>query len=279
MLTKLKISVLVDNRASGTFLGEHGLSFVVRTEHGTILFDTGQGFVIEHNMNELACSPEDIDCIVLSHGHYDHTGGLDCISRHIRQDTRFFLHPAALAAKFAKTPDGSKYIGIAPAVRDFLNNRMDRVFFTEQATEIFPDVFVTGYVPRIHGIEKRSTRFYLDKERTQHDAMSDDQSLFFRTERGTVVLLGCCHAGLANTLDCVANLADTDKIHAVIGGTHLRSANEELLDFAMAALDKYNVDIFAPCHCSGEKSSAYFYSKNPANFAECYAGAGFTFNI
>ena len=279
MLNKLKISVAADNLAAGTFLGEHGLSFVVRTEHGTILFDTGQGGVLEHNLRELACSPEEVDCLVLSHGHYDHTGGIEYLAGQLQADTRFFLHPAALAAKFAKVPEGSKYIGIAPEAREFLESRRERVIYTENPTEIFPDVYVTGQVPRVHRIENRSTRFYLDNERTEHDTMQDDQALFFRTAQGVVVLLGCCHAGLANTLDCIANLAGTEDIHAVIGGTHLRSASSEQLDFAASVLEKHKVKVFAPCHCSGVKSSAYLYSKNPAIFAECHAGAGFTFKL
>ena len=101
--------------------------------------------------------------------------------------------------------------------------------------------------------------------------------MLFKTEKGIVVLLGCCHAGLANTLDYIAQLAATDTIYAVIGGTHLMKASSAQLNFAAETLRKYNVRVFAPCHCSGQKSSSYLYSKNPDIFEECYSGSSFMF--
>ncbi len=275
MENNLKISVLVENTASRTFRGEHGLAFIITAGSKTLLFDTGQGGVIEHNLYTMHCSPDKIDFLVLSHGHYDHTGGLKYLSEHLRSDIKVYLHPAALEEKYSKISTGFKYLGISEHNRAYLAGLGENLVFTQQPTEIFEDVWVTGEIPRINSIENRSTKFYLDKETSISDNMQDDQAMFLKTEKGIAVLLGCCHAGLANTLDYIAKLAETDNIYAVIGGTHLRNANSAQLDFAAATLAKYNVRIFAPCHCSGQKSTAYLYAKNPEIFQECHAGASF----
>ena len=277
MINKLKISVIVENTAAQLLLGEHGLSFLIRTDTHTLLFDTGRGEVIEHNLKELCQSPENIDVLLISHGHYDHTGGIEYLSSHLRPDIKAYLHPAALEPKYSNIPGGFKYLGISDNNREYLLSLGENLILTEGVTEIYDGIFLTGEIPRINSIENRSTKFYLDRELTVPDLMKDDQALFFHSPKGIVVLLGCCHAGLANTLDYVAKTAETDSIHAVIGGTHLRNANQAQLDFAADTLKKYNVKIFAPCHCSGEKSSAYLYSKNPGIFSECAAGTSFIF--
>ncbi len=109
------------------------------------------------------------------------------------------------------------------------------------------------------------------------DIMKDDQALYINTEKGIVVVLGCCHAGFANTLDYIAKLTETDTIYGVIGGTHLRNANVAQLNFTASILEKYNVQLFAPCHCSGVLSSAFLYAKQSEIFKECQTGASFIF--
>ena len=276
-LSNLKISVVADNRAATTFLAEHGLSFLIKADGKTILFDSGQGAVIEHNLKELCCAPEDIDALVLSHGHYDHTGGLGYLAPRLKKDIKIYLHPSALKPKYSKIPGDAKYIGMPDSALAFCEDRKKSLVMTSEPTEIFPGIFATGSVPRVNSMEKRSTKFYLGESLTEPDTMLDDQALFFRTEKGIVVLLGCCHAGLKNTLDYIAKIAETKKIYAVIGGTHLRSANIAQLDFAADAVKEYGIRIFAPCHCSGEKSSAYLYCRNPEIFSECHTGASFVF--
>jgi 7,8-dihydropterin-6-yl-methyl-4-(beta-D-ribofuranosyl)aminobenzene 5'-phosphate synthase len=272
-----KISVLVENRASQTFLGEHGLSFIIKSDHANILFDTGQGKVIEHNLKVMNFSPERINSMVLSHGHYDHTGGIEYLSKHLSPEIKVYLHPSALEEKYSKISTGYKFLGISEKNRDYLKSLGENLILTSEPTEIADGIWCTGEIPRTNPIENRSTKFYLDKSTKIPDTMLDDQALFFHTEKGVVVLLGCCHAGFANTLDYIAKIADAKTIYAVIGGTHLRNANFAQLDFTAATLAKYNVKLFAPCHCSGPKSSAYLYAENREVFQECHAGASFLF--
>ncbi len=276
-MTQLKISVLVENRASQTFLGEHGLSFVIRSDNKTVLFDTGKGEILEHNIKVMNLNPEKIDALVLSHGHYDHTGGLEHLAKCLNTEIQVYAHPAALEPKFSKSSTVFKYIGISKNNRNYLQKLDTNLIFTEKPTKITENISCTGEIPRTNSIENRSTKFYLDKTTSNPDIMRDDQALYINTEKGVVVLLGCCHAGFANTIDYIAKLAKTETIYAVIGGTHLRNANFAQLDFTASVLKKYQVQLFAPCHCSGGLSSAYLYAKNPNIFRECHTGTSFIF--
>ena len=278
-MNQYKISVLIENCASQTFLGEHGLSFILKTPNSNILFDTGQGKVIEHNLKVMNFTPDRIDSLVLSHGHYDHTGGIAYLADHLKPDLKVYLHPAALEEKYSKISQGFKYIGISENNKRYITGLGKKLIFTTTPTEISDGIWCTGEIPRTNPAENRSTKFYLDKNSKKTDMMLDDQALFMHTKEGVVVLLGCCHAGFANTLDYIAKIAETDTIHAVIGGTHLRNANTALLDFTADTLKKYHVNLFAPCHCSGQTSSAYLYARNPEIFKECHTGASFIFEV
>ncbi len=278
MIRNLKITVIVDNYASRNCLAEHGLAYYIEVEGKRIFFDSGQGKVIQHNCEKLDVDPLRANAFVLSHGHYDHTGGIKFLKEHFSDNVKVYLHPAALEEKYAKDDDKFRYIGIAKKNKEWLKNLGTRLNFTEKQTEIFKNVWVTGAVPKIHEIEKPEERFYLQKNKKFPDDLIDDQSMFFYTVKGIVVLLGCCHSGIGNTLDYIAELTGKKEIYAVIGGMHLKNVSKERLDFSAKILEKYNVKLFAPCHCTGQKSSSYFYAKNPDIFNECHAGKTFIIN-
>ncbi len=105
--------------------------------------------------------------------------------------------------------------------------------------------------------------------------MIDDQSMFLNTEKGIVVILGCCHSGLENTLNYISTLAKVDKIYAVIGGMHLKNSSQKKLKSVENSLKKYDLQLLAPCHCTGQKETAFIYSKLPNAFSECFAGKEF----
>ncbi|MCK5851932.1 MBL fold metallo-hydrolase [bacterium] len=276
MIKNLKITVVVDNTASRTCLAEHGLAYYVEIDGKRLFFDSGQGKIIRNNCDKLDIDPLRANAFVLSHGHYDHTGGIKYLSEHFSDNVKVYLHPAALDKKYAKDEKKYRYIGIAKKNKEWIKNKdRQRLFLTEKPTKIFKDVWVTGPVPRINKIEKVEERFCLNKDKNQHDDLIDDQSMFFYSNSGIVVLLGCCHSGIGNTLDYISKLTGESKIYAVIGGMHLINASHERLDFSAKILKKYKVKLFAPCHCTGQKSAAYLFSKNQKNFNECYAGKTF----
>jgi len=275
MIKNLKITVVVDNTASRNVLAEHGLAYYIEVDSKRIFFDSGQGKVIEHNCDKLGIDPLRANAFVLSHGHYDHTGGIKFLSDHFSDNVYVHVHPGALEKKYAKDNDKFRYIGISKKNKEWLKSIGKRLIFTEKPTEIFDNTWVTGPVPRIHKIEKSEERFYLQKDINYPDNLIDDQSMFFYTGKGIVILLGCCHSGIRNTLDYIAILTGKKEIYAVIGGMHLKNASQKKLDFSAKVLEKYNAKLFAPCHCTGQKSATYLYAKNPEIFNECFAGKTF----
>ena len=195
-----KITALVENTAGGRgLLGEHGLSFWIELGCKRILFDTGQGHVLRSNARRLGIRLDHIDAVVLSHGHYDHTGGLGDVLRSSRATT-VYAHPAAFDAKYARNPDGSARDVGMPGLDEEMIRDMAELVLVEGPTELCRGLHLTGPVPRTTDFEDTGGAFFKDRACTQPDHLTDDQAVFMETEAGTVVILGCAHAGVINTL-------------------------------------------------------------------------------
>ncbi len=275
MIKKLNITVVVDNSTSRKLLGEHGLSFYIEADDKRLLLDTGKGKAFEENVKQLNIDFKTFDYLVLSHGHYDHTNGIGFVLKNASDKLKTFIHSKGLESKYSIWEKGVRNIGISKYNLAELKKLNERLIFTDDCTKISEDIFVTGTVPKIHKGETRKKHFFLDEAKVNEDELVDDQSMFLNTEKGIVVILGCCHSGLENTLDYIAKLAKVDKIYAVIGGMHLKNSSQKNLESAVNSLKKYDVQLLAPCHCTGQKEAAFMYSKLPNAFSECFAGKGF----
>ncbi|HOZ49794.1 MAG TPA: MBL fold metallo-hydrolase, partial [Candidatus Hydrogenedentes bacterium] len=267
-----RITVLVENTATGLgLLSEHGLSFWI--EHGgqRILFDTGQGYVLKNNARRLNVSIESADALVLSHGHYDHTGGLKGVLE-LGGSFQIFLHPVALAPRYARLPDGtSREIGMPQSCIEAVHPS-PRLTYTEAPTEVRSGVYVTGPVPRQTDFEDAGGPFFADPACRQPDEFPDDQALYFDTPRGTVVVLGCAHAGIVNTLRYVQVLTKNRPVHAVIGGTHLVAASPERMDKTVEELRRIDMQRLMPAHCTGFPAMARLWQEFPCQYAPCPTG-------
>lgn len=278
VLGPVHISVLAENTAAGRgLLAEHGLSFWIEAGQQHILFDVGQTDVFARNARILGIDLSRTNAIVLSHGHYDHTGGLSKAMQ-LAPHTRVFLHPDALNPKFSRRNDGVCHdVGMPVLTKSDIRRRCADLILTDQPTQITDGVFVTGTIPRTNGFEDVGGPFYRDSGCTQPDPLLDDQALYFRCAKGIVVVLGCAHAGVINTLNYIRTLTGNAPIHAILGGMHLLSASEERLAATVDALQEHENVVLAPAHCTGTQQTMLLWYRYPGRCRKCQVGSRFVF--
>lgn len=269
------ITVLVNNTArQQTLLAEHGLALWIEKGKQKILFDTGQSNIIQTNAQILGIDFTRTDAIVISHGHYDHTGGLLGVLDKAKQAT-LFLHPDALQPKFAGDKHkSSRNIGMPAVTAQYLaqHNFLQSVVWTTQPTEIGSGITVTGPIRRITDFEDVGGAFFLDSFGEKSDLLPDDQALFFETSRGLVVVLGCAHSGVVNTLHYIADYTGEKEFYAVLGGMHLSSASPERIERTIEAFRSHNVRRIGPAHCTGIKAVTKLWEAFPDRCFSCSVG-------
>ena len=250
------VTTLVENavaQSGQALLAEHGLSFYIQAGDRKILFDTGQNLAISNNARVLGIDLKQIDTVVLSHGHYDHTRGLQSI---IENNNNFTLygHPAVFSPKVKKTNGNYKYIGI-PVEKNDIVNRGISVQLSRDPVEIAPGLMTSGEIALKNDFELGEPMFFLkQEEKVIRDTLADDQALILDTAKGLVVLLGCSHRGVINTLTHVTQLKGNKKIHAILGGMHLGKASDGKLAKIIDHLREFGLDMIGVGHCTGPRA-------------------------
>lgn len=268
----LRITTLSENTAgSGEFLGEWGLSIFLEVEDTNILFDCGKTISVVHNADTLNIDFSKVHKIVLSHGHYDHTGGLREILRRTRKEVEVIAHPDIWQSKYARRKDKSEqYIGI-PFQQKELESLGARFKLSRESVRITNDIVTTGEVPMVTDYEQIDKYLFVKQDSGwQPDKVMDDQALVIKSENGLVVILGCAHRGIINTLYHAQQITGTGKIYAVIGGSHLMGVSEERLWQTIGALREFSIQRLGLCHCtdlpaagllSQEFGESFFFNK------------------
>lgn len=255
----MNITVLIDDsRGDPNLKVEHGLALWVEAAGSVVLFDTGASAKVIANAERRGVPLENAEAIVLSHGHYDHSGGLAAVLARARF-ARVIAHPAVVLPRWARRHRGLVAdVGMPPQAVNALAAHTARTTRVTDHVEIVPSVHVTGPIPRRRSDEGSGEPFFLDRQATLADRLPDDQALWVETAAGPVVVVGCAHSGVLATLDRIAELRGDDRVRGVVGGMHLLHAGREQLDCTVAELERRGVSFVAPGHCTGRPATALF---------------------
>lgn len=273
-----QITCVVNNSVQqGTPLwGEHGLSFWIETDQGCLLFDTGQtAAVLWHNLALLGRPVTKLEAVVLSHAHYDHTGGLPTLLAN-RPGLPVYASPDVGRPRFSQKEGRFRFIGLPLPLAGVAE--LAELRLRAEPAEILPGVWTTGEIPGRVEPEGRSPGHVVpDGEGWQPDPYRDDMSMVVETQAGLVVVCGCCHAGLLNTLAHVAERFE-GPIIAILGGTHLVSAQGAALERVVDRLaEQYGSPRLYPNHCSGERAYVALAAAFGDRTQPCPAGLTLTF--
>jgi 7,8-dihydropterin-6-yl-methyl-4-(beta-D-ribofuranosyl)aminobenzene 5'-phosphate synthase len=256
MEMEMRITCLVDNaaRAGSRLRAEHGLAFLIETDAGRVLFDTGQsGTVLMHNCAVLGIDPGTIDALAISHAHYDHTGGLPALLEGTRPGIPLYAHPDLFRERFSqrRNETAAREIGV-PLAKEALASQATLHLSTDPQ-EVLPGIWTTGEITSRSEPEGRSAHHLVRSEGGwAPDLYRDDMSLVVHGDSGAVLLCGCCHAGLLNTLSHVRRTFRSP-ITAIAGGTHLVSADANHMQrVCKAMLETGSLRRLYLNHCSGE---------------------------
>jgi 7,8-dihydropterin-6-yl-methyl-4-(beta-D-ribofuranosyl)aminobenzene 5'-phosphate synthase len=252
-----RVTVLLDNESVGHGLRtEHGLSLWVEAGERHLLIDAGETPAFAGNAAQLGVDLSAADAIALSHGHYDHAGGLPAALEAAPRAT-VFVHPAALLPRFSrerrKRPEP---IGMPAASREALMKAAGRIVWTDAPAELIPGVWSTGTVPRDEAREPGDPGFFFDASCTMPDPVPDDQSFWIDTPDGLWVILGCAHSGVLATLEHIDRLTGSRPLAKLVGGTHLMYADAARVTLVADELVRRAPLTLAPCHCTGRAAAA-----------------------
>ena len=319
-IDSVKITILVDNitdrllpsssivkrppMVSGQMIAkspiaEHGFSALLEISYfygskiktNKFLFDTGvskDGII--YNSDVLGITLQDIETIILSHGHFDHISGLISTLQRIKKPIEIVVHPDAFLRRWLVFPNGNK------ARMDFLNEqeilqaggiirKIDKITFLPRNERLMDNnrVMITGQIPRITEFEKGFPLQYKE-EKNEFDLIpdplvKDDQALIMNVKgKGLIILSGCGHAGIINTINYAKEITGIKKIYSVIGGFHLSGEGyEELISFTIAELKRQDPQYIIPCHYTGWKAANEIIMTMPEKFIQTIVGSIFCF--
>ncbi len=272
----MRITVISENTAWGRLIAEHGFCVLIEPEDSEpVLFDTGQGMALQYNAPLLGVDLSRINKVAISHGHYDHTGGLGyLISIPRRQTLEIYLHPNALGEKLARSRAMEyRYIGMTdhPGLL-----RFGRAFLmmNVEPVEISKGISLTGEIPRRCEFEPTSKEFFelrVPDLTMSEDHLMDDQSLIIDLGSEFALISGCAHAGIINTLEHAVELTGKDP-SIVIGGTHLMGASQERISKTVKRFREMGVRKVVLGHCTGWKAMRAFEDEYGENFISLHVG-------
>ncbi|MFX1518299.1 MAG: MBL fold metallo-hydrolase [Promethearchaeota archaeon] len=251
---EISVTAIIENTSNKPgFYAEHGLSMLIEIisedEMTKILMDAGQStFAFLNNAQRLKIDLTDIDAIVISHGHFDHTGALLDILRKIPRRIPIIGHPNMFDKKYAKH-QRLRYIGVPFSKDDLMHTGI--LTLTNTPVKVAPSACTTGEINRI-SYSPLSNKLLVKKNETLvKDELFDDQALIVNKKEGLVIIAGCAHSGIVNTIYHAQKLTNRKEVIGVIGGFHLIESAPDVIKTVLEVLKTLNLKVLAPCHCTG----------------------------
>jgi len=277
MTDQIHLTIIVDNEAADGLVSEHGYAVWLEKGRRKILFDTGDHNALEPNSRRLDKDLSLVTDLILSHGHYDHSGRVDSVIG-ASAGVRLYLHPAAGSERYSHSSDSCRAAGMPPHSRrsiDLLPK--SRIHYVDEPLELEEGLGLTGTIARKSSYEDTGGQFFFDKQGLLVDPIDDDIALWLRTAEGLVICVGCSHSGIVNTVETVMAITGESAIHTIIGGLHLKNASETRLEQTVSALNAMNIRQLIGCHCTGD--DPFLYLKKHLNCGAEKGFAGFTLTI
>jgi 7,8-dihydropterin-6-yl-methyl-4-(beta-D-ribofuranosyl)aminobenzene 5'-phosphate synthase len=274
---KTRITILCENLIGQRVgLGEHGFSAFIETAQGNYLFDTGGGRSVVSNSLTLNKDLKSIRKIFLSHGHYDHTGGLPEVLS-LRGNVDVHAHPHVFLDRMATLKENGKetkrFVGI-PYKKSYLESLGANFITNSDFVEVEKGMFLTGEVPRKTSFEKPDPRLFSEIDgKPEPDLFLDDQSLIIESQKGLVLVLGCAHSGMINIINHVIDKTGRSNFYAILGGTHLDFLTPEQLEQTINALNQLEIGRIGVSHCTGMRAACRLHLEFADRYSYGYVGS------
>lgn len=276
---RFKITTLIENNPGDDPLlySEHGLSFHIQMDGINILFDTGQSGNFIENAEKLNVDLNKLDYVIISHGHYDHSGGFKRLAESSGASFKLILGEGFFNSKYKLVPEGDyKYIGNAFDEAYVNSRRIPITYVGENIFEISENAIIFSNFQRQNDFEIPNKKFFVKKnDRYEADKFSDEIALAIKLKEGLFVVLGCSHVGVVNILETIMQKTNMP-IFGIVGGTHLIEADESRLRETAGFFKRKNIRLIGMSHCTGEEAvkefqkefhDSFFYNKTGSVFA------------
>lgn len=256
----VKITILVENTTPiPSFVGEYGFAALVSIDDKRFLFDTGSAGAVFTNAKILGIDLQAIDRLIISHGHFDHTGGVVPFLQMGKK--KVYAQKEVFTKRYVVNGASKKDIS-ALFQRSDIEQYGAELSLIDQFTEINEGIYLTGAVPRLNDFEDVGGAFMAEENgQLVGDLLPDDMSMVINHTEGLIIISGCAHAGIINIIDYARKQTGQERVQAFIGGTHLLKASDERMTKTIDALKEYNIGKIIPCHCTGFYASARLYNE------------------
>ncbi|MEA4925354.1 MAG: MBL fold metallo-hydrolase [Syntrophomonadaceae bacterium] len=259
---QVRVTILVENTTPvPNLIGEYGFACLITVDDRSLLFDTGSSQALFYNCQALGIKLEEIEEVVISHGHFDHTGALlPLLERYGKK--KIYAHTRFLLPRLFPLNNGKlKKIG-SPFNHEQLQRAGAELVGIDEFTEIWPGVYLSGEIPRNNNFEDTGGDFKVEKNgQIQDDKLEDDMALIIDHPEGLIIISGCAHSGIINTISHALRMTGKNRILAYIGGTHLFNASAQRIDQTAAALKSFAIKKLIVAHCTGFHASARLYNE------------------